>query len=128
MATRQMWHERVEAQLAAAREASARAQEAAAQLGALTGTATTPDGSVRVRVDHHGFVLDVQVTERAKELGADGLAAAVLRVAQDALADLHRRAAPLQAQVAGPPVDLQDTTMLDDLDAALRGRPTGGDR
>jgi DNA-binding protein YbaB len=128
MTSRQIWHERAEHQLAAALQQSAQAQEVAARVAELRGTARTPDGAVQVDVDHRGFVLDVRLTERAKELGTDGLAQAVLTTTREAIADVQRQAAPLQATLAGPRVDLTDTTMLDDLDAALRGRVPGGER
>jgi DNA-binding protein YbaB len=127
MTTQRIWHERAEAQLAAALRQSERAQQVADEVARLRGSARTPDGAVQVDVDHHGFVLDVRLTERAKELGTDGLAQTVLSTTQGAIADVQRQAAPLQAALAGPPVDLTDTTMLDELDAALRGRvPEGG--
>jgi DNA-binding protein YbaB len=122
MTSRQIWHERAEHQLAAALQQSAQAQQVAARVAELRGTARTPDGAVQVDVDHRGFVLDVRLTEQAKERGTDGLAQAVLATTHDAIADVQRQAAPIQAALAGPRVDLTDTTMLDDLDAALRGR------
>jgi hypothetical protein len=121
------WREPIEARLAEAQELSRRSQEVAAHAALLRGAAHNADGSVRVVVEHHGFVEQVMLTERARELGPDGLAAEVLTVTQEAIADLQAQLAPLLAQLApSTPVDLTDTSLLDDLDAVLRGTLTPG--
>lgn len=116
------WRGPIETRLAEAEELSRRSQEVAARVALLHGSAHNADGSVRVVVEHHGFVEQVLLTDRARDLGADGLSAAVLTVTQEAIADLQAQAAPLLAQLApSAPVDLADTSLLDDLDAVLRG-------
>jgi DNA-binding protein YbaB len=119
-------HDEIEERLAQAHDLSARAREVQQQVARLHGSGANNDGSVRVQVDHHGFVEDVQVADRARELGTSGLSTAILAATQDAIADLQRQAAPLQATLAGPRTDLTDTSLLDDLDAVLRG--TAGPR
>jgi hypothetical protein len=121
------WREPIEARLAEALELSRRSQEVAARAALLRGAAHNADGSVRVVVEHHGFVEQVLLTDRARDLGREGLAAEVLTVTQDAIADLQVQLAPLLAQVLpSAPVDLTETSLLDDLDAVLRGTLSPG--
>jgi len=115
------WRTAIDEQLRQALAASERAREVAERIAELTGDATSDDGTVRVVVDHHGFVQQVVLADRAREHGAEGLGALVVAVTQAAIADLRAQAAPLQAEVAAPPVDLHDTSLLDTLDAVLRG-------
>ncbi|GIG22543.1 hypothetical protein Cch01nite_32670 [Cellulomonas chitinilytica] len=118
-------HAQVESTLEAAFAAAARAAQVAGEVAALTGQGTDPRGGVRIHVDHRGLLSDVQVAASATEAGTDGLRTAVLAAYRAAVADVQQQAAPLQAQLAGPRVDLTDTSLLDGFDAVLRG---GGPR
>jgi DNA-binding protein YbaB len=128
MSSRHIWHQQIEAQLDAALRQSARADEVAAAVARLRGTARTADGAVQVDVDHRGFVTDVRLTERAKEHGVEEMSHLVTTTAQEAVADVRRQAAHLQETLVGPPVDLFDTTVLDAYEDILRGTPTEGAR
>lgn len=114
-------HAQVESTLEAAFAAAARAAEVTEQVSRLVGQGTDPQQVVRVRVDHRGLLSDVQVTAAATQDGTDGLRTAVLAAYRAAVADVQEQAAPIQAQLAGPRVDLNDSSLLDQYDAVLKG-------
>ena len=116
------WRAAIHDRLAESLELSNRAREVARQVEELTGDATSADRTVRVLVDHHGFVQQVVLGDRAREHEPERLSALVVEVTAAAVEDLQRQIALLQAQVTpAEPVDLTDTSLLDDLDAVLRG-------
>ncbi|GAA3809405.1 YbaB/EbfC family nucleoid-associated protein [Cellulomonas soli] len=119
-------HRRAATTFAEGLAAAAQAAQVQAQVATLSGHGTDERRTARVRVDHRGLLVAVQLSPDATADGTDALRSAVLSAYAEAIADVRAQAQPLQATLTAPAVDLSETSLLDDFDALLRG--TGGAR
>nr|BFE32692.1 hypothetical protein GCM10010200_049430 [Actinomadura rugatobispora] len=78
------------------------------QAGALTGTAETPDGRIKVTCTADDPLAELRIDPRAMRMASDDLAAAIRETARRALADRDRQVEKLAAQEYGDdnPLDL----------------------
>ncbi|WP_144016798.1 hypothetical protein [Beutenbergia cavernae] len=109
---------RIEDQLAEA----VRASDDLTVPASAQGVGRSDDGVARVAVDHQGFLADVQFSAGIADLDAAELRTVFLAALQAARDDLRGESPPVAR-----PVDLTDTSIIDALDAILRGeRPAHG--
>jgi DNA-binding protein YbaB len=112
----------VEAALAQAHRAAARARRASAEIEDLRGTGRSA-GGVTAEVDHRGLVQDVRIPPSAMDLGKDGLRDAILGAVADAQSDLRAQAREIVPDTAPPRPPAESTEVLDLADRLVRGRP-----
>ncbi|MET8234238.1 YbaB/EbfC family nucleoid-associated protein [Micromonospora sp. NPDC005298] len=86
-------------------ERAARARALSTRLRAITGTATSPDGTVDVTVDSNGLLSDLRLDERIRQQSAARTARQITDTTRAAHADLLRRVddATVETLGAGDP-------------------------
>lgn len=85
---------------------SAQANEIAAQMRDVTGTARSSNDTIEVTVDHQSFMTGLRFSHGATANGVDKLGQQVLATLSLAAADLQAKGAPLRAQLTIDPDEL----------------------
>ncbi len=85
------------------REIGERTERVRRELGAVSATATSPDGAVTVTVTPAGALQELVLSERAEGMSRAQLAAAVLATARAAQGDAARRATEAVVPLVGEP-------------------------
>ncbi len=93
--------ERVRTEARAARERNDALRSLASTISAVTGSARSQDGSIRVTAATDGRVIGIEIDDRATETGGPALGRALVAVVAEAQRDAVERAAAVSAARLG---------------------------